>query len=50
MRKLIPFAFLLLCFVGMAQLPPNTQEPIMVTGTVIDNETGQPLEYATLIL
>ncbi|WP_335967281.1 outer membrane beta-barrel family protein [Galbibacter sp. PAP.153] len=29
---------------------PNAEKQITLTGTVIDSETGEPLEYATLVL
>ncbi|MBT8315305.1 MAG: TonB-dependent receptor family protein [Maribacter sp.] len=46
MKRLIPLAILLSSLITTAQRP----DPINITGTVIDQETGQPLEYATLIL
>jgi outer membrane receptor protein involved in Fe transport len=36
--------------VGYAQGAQGPQEPIKITGTVLDQETDQPLEYATLVL
>ena len=51
MNKL--FAVLLALSLNLlsAQGPnPNIPKPIKVTGIVLDQETGQPLEYATLIL
>lgn len=51
MPKLLPFALLLLiCSISFAQGTPGLPEPIRITGTVVDSENGQPLEYATLIL
>ena len=52
MNKL--FSLLTICFTLSitAQRPPGQQRPspITITGTVLDQETGQPLEYATLVL
>lgn len=56
MKKLFLFALLLITFVSIAQRPqgrrPGGQrpDPIKITGTVLDQETGDPLEYATLVL
>lgn len=51
MKKLIPLAILLTSLITTAQRPGGQRpDPINITGTVIDQETGQPLEYATLIL
>ncbi|WP_149275571.1 TonB-dependent receptor domain-containing protein [Pareuzebyella sediminis] len=51
MRKLFLIAFLLLSIKIVAQRPQSqTSEPITISGTVLDKETGQPLEYATLVL
>lgn len=52
MKKCFPVLLLLLVpFIILAQRPPTTEgEAIKITGTVIDQETGQPLEYATLVL
>ncbi len=49
MQKL--FLVLVLCVTSMmtAQRPQKTKS-ITVTGTVLDKYTGQPLEYATLVL
>ena len=49
MKKLFPLALLLFTLTNFAQ-GPQAQSPIKITGTVLDNETGQPLEYATLVL
>ena len=47
----LPYLLLLLSFTTFAQRPSNTEpETIYITGTVIDQETGQPLEYATLVI
>jgi len=52
MKKCFPVCLLLLIpFSIFAQGPPDTErEAVTITGTVIDQETGQPLEYATLVL
>ena len=52
MHKLFPITLLLLSIQITAQRPKGTQvrEPIKITGTVLDQENGQPLEYATLVL
>ncbi len=49
MKQLFWWIGLLFPIVLLAQRPQNPQS-IKITGTVIDKETGQPLEYATLIL
>ncbi|MGB5275096.1 MAG: TonB-dependent receptor, partial [Flavobacteriaceae bacterium] len=49
MKKLFPLALLLFTLTNFAQ-GPQAQSPIKITGTVLDNETGEPLEYATLVL
>ena len=43
---------LLLTFTSIfSQRPPGSAgNPITITGTVLDNDSGQPLEYATLVL
>ncbi|MBT2160728.1 outer membrane beta-barrel family protein [Zobellia barbeyronii] len=52
----IPFliALLLLSINTFAQRPQRPQgqeqQPIKITGTVLDQDDGQPLEYATLVL
>lgn len=50
MNKLLPVVLFLISFVGYAQGAQGPQEPIKITGTVLDQETDQPLEYATLVL
>lgn len=51
MQKLLSYAFLLLtCTISFAQGRPEGPAPIRITGTVVDSESGQPLEYATLVL
>ncbi|MCM4168160.1 hypothetical protein KCTC52924_03717 [Arenibacter antarcticus] len=50
MRKLIPVTLLLLTLTAYSQSPQNQQEPVKITGTVLDQETKEPLEYATLVL
>ena len=49
MKKLFPLALLLFTLSNFAQ-GPQGQTPIKITGTVLDNDTGEPLEYATLVL
>ena len=47
------FLLLLVCtsFISIAQRPQGQgSEPINITGIVLDQDDGQPLEYATLIL
>lgn len=49
LKQTLLFVFILLNFtVLIAQAPP--QRSINITGKVIDAETGEPLEYATLVL
>lgn len=50
MNKLLPVTLFLITLVGYAQGAQGPQEPIKITGTVLDQETDQPLEYATLVL
>lgn len=52
MNKSFPALLLILIpLTGFAQGPPASGgEAIKITGTVIDQETRQPLEYATLVL
>ncbi|HDZ14439.1 MAG TPA: TonB-dependent receptor, partial [Pricia sp.] len=52
MKKCYPVLLLLLFSVTIfAQRPPATeQETIKISGIVTDQDTGQPLEYATLVL
>ncbi|MFH6604096.1 TonB-dependent receptor domain-containing protein [Maribacter algicola] len=52
MKKLFPIALLVLITLSTsAQRPQGGRpEPIKITGTVLDNDTNQPLEYATLVL
>ncbi len=55
MPKLSLLALLLITFFISAQRPqggpPNgAQEPIKITGIVLDKDSNQPLEYATLVL
>ncbi len=50
MNKLIPVTLFLISLLGYTQKAQGQQEPIKITGTVLDQETGQPLEYATLVL
>jgi outer membrane receptor protein involved in Fe transport len=46
MKQLFLLLLVFTTFISIAQRP----EPINITGIVIDQDTGQPLEYATLIL
>jgi len=52
MKKLIVLPLFIMAFLmSFAQRPTGQRaEPITITGTVFDKDTGQPLEYATLIL
>lgn len=51
MKHLFPLILLFATFTTIAQRPQGQRpEPITITGIVIDQDTGQPLEYATLIL
>lgn len=49
MKKLLPFILLLASVTVFAQRE-NNQEKIKITGTVLEQDSGQPLEYATLVL
>jgi len=54
MKKLLPFAAFLILYTTYAQRPQGREgqkpNPIRITGIVLDQETNQPLEYATLVL
>ncbi|MGB5820032.1 MAG: carboxypeptidase regulatory-like domain-containing protein, partial [Saonia sp.] len=51
MIKLLHFVLLLSPLLLFSQRPQGQRsEPIKITGTVLDKDTGQPLEYATLVL
>lgn len=51
MKKLFPFVFLLISITTLAQRPQRQDvESIKITGTVLDKDNGDPLEYATLVL
>ncbi len=51
MKKLLPITLILFTFFATAQRPEgNRPAPITISGTVFDNDTNQPLEYATLVL
>ena len=51
MKKLFPLILLLTSITTFAQRPQGKRpEPIKITGTVLDKDTGEPLEYATLVL
>lgn len=53
MKKLIPITLLFFSIIAYPQGPqaPNLPlAPLKVTGTVLDQETKEPLEYATLVL
>lgn len=51
MKHLLTVVCLLGMTLAMAQRPPGQRpSPINITGTVYDQETGHPLEYATLVL
>lgn len=49
MKLLLPITLLFTIFSLTAQRPQE-QNPIKITGTVVEEDTGQPLEYATLVL
>ena len=49
MKRLFLFMVLLATFLLRAQRPQNPR-PIKITGTVIDTDSGKPLEFATLVL
>ncbi len=52
MKKLIVLPLFLMAFLMSFSQRPSGQNvtPITISGTVYDKETGQPLEYATLVL
>lgn len=51
MNKLFLCALLLVSSISLAQRPQGQRpDPITISGTVLDQETGAPLEYATLVL
>lgn len=54
MKQLFLIVFVLLSLKSISQRPQRPQgqlgDPITISGTVLDKETGQPLEYATLVL
>ncbi|MEP3210304.1 MAG: TonB-dependent receptor [Maribacter sp.] len=54
MKKLLPLTIFLIVFTTYAQRPQarggQRPSPITITGTVLDQETNEPLEYATLVL
>src|SRR5690606_16720654 len=56
MRKFIPITLLLLLLLSFTAYPQGPQAPqppqasLKITGTVLDQETKDPLEYATLVL
>ena len=49
MQKLLLVMVLFAPFLLVSQRP-QIQKPITITGTVVDNDSGQPLEFATLVL
>lgn len=49
MKYILSLIVCFLCFNLHAQQPPQLQK-VVVTGTVIDAETNQPLEYATITM
>ncbi len=51
MKQLFPLV-LLFTFTSLFSQRPGGQSgnPITISGTVLDNDSGQPLEYATLVL
>ncbi len=51
MKQLFLLLIAFTSFISIAQIPQGQRpEPINITGIVLDQDTGQPLEYATLIL
>lgn len=51
MKKTLSLLIALIAFISYSQRPQGQRpSPINITGTVLDQDTGQPLEYATLIL
>ncbi|MDX1362966.1 MAG: TonB-dependent receptor [Arenibacter latericius] len=50
MRKLFSVTLLLLALTAYSQGPHEQNRPVTITGTVLDEETQEPLEYATLVL
>ena len=51
MKHLFSLFLVLTSLISLAQRPQGQRpEPINITGIVVDQDTGQPLEYATLIL
>ena len=51
MKQLFLLLFVFTSFISIAQRPQGQRpEPINITGIVLDQDNGQPLEYATLIL
>jgi hypothetical protein len=50
MKKLIPLFLILCSFFIYGQRPQGTSELVKITGTVLDKEYNEPMEYATLIL
>lgn len=51
MHKPLTLALILFCTFIYSQRPQGKRpEPVTITGTVIDKDNGQPLEYATLVL
>jgi len=50
MKKLLPVTLFLITLIGYAQRGQGPKEPIKITGTVLEQDTNLPLEYATLVL
>jgi outer membrane receptor protein involved in Fe transport len=55
MQKTLTLTLILFCSFIYSQRPQGRPQgkrpdPITITGTVVDKESGQPLEYATLVL
>ncbi len=50
MYKFLPLFLILITLSTAAQRPQGRPESIKITGTVLDKESNQPLEYATLVL
>lgn len=50
MRKLFLTILSLTTLATFAQRPTTQTKPIKITGTVVDKDSGQPLEFATLVV
>ncbi|SHI74523.1 Outer membrane receptor proteins, mostly Fe transport [Arenibacter nanhaiticus] len=50
MKRLLPITLFFISLLTFAQGPQDNQRLVKITGTVLDEETKEPLEYATLVL